>query len=68
MDDGNIAHVDLDRCIGCGVCVTKCPSDAIQMIKKDQENIPPPNMVAMYQEMAKKRAELQALKEQQSNA
>nr|MDO8114898.1 4Fe-4S binding protein [Candidatus Sigynarchaeota archaeon] len=33
-------HVDLDRCIGCGVCVSGCKSNAINLVKK-QTYLPP---------------------------
>jgi Fe-S-cluster-containing hydrogenase component 2 len=40
MDNG-YASVDLARCIGCGLCVPTCPEDAIHLVKKDQEIVPP---------------------------
>jgi ferredoxin len=30
MED-NHPIVDLDWCVGCGVCVTKCPTDAAEL-------------------------------------
>lgn len=35
-DDG-FAEIDLDRCIGCGLCVTTCPTEALTMVRKAQE-------------------------------
>ena len=33
-----------EKCIGCGLCVSTCPSEAIQMVRKQPEEIvPPPN-------------------------
>jgi Fe-S-cluster-containing hydrogenase component 2 len=40
MDNG-YAVVNLARCIGCGLCVPTCPEDAIHLVKKDQETVPP---------------------------
>ena len=35
--------VDLDRCFGCAVCATGCPSDAIKMDAKTDFPVPPKN-------------------------
>jgi len=47
--EDEISHINLDRCIGCGVCVPTCPEEAIELIKKEEEIIPPKNTVATYQ-------------------
>ena len=31
-----------DRCIGCGLCIDYCPSEAIKLVHKDRENLTPP--------------------------
>ena len=36
-----IAEVNLDRCIGCGNCVALCPQEAIRLLKKEPEKVPP---------------------------
>ena len=33
------SRVDLDRCIGCGLCVTTCDFDAIKLDKKDKNHL-----------------------------
>lgn len=50
--------VDLDRCIGCGVCVPTCPEKAITLKKKEEETVPAKNVIAMYQAIMTKKAEL----------
>ena len=55
-----IAEVDLDRCIGCGLCVPSCDVEAIHLETKDKENqwVPPANVVQTYVNIAKERGKL----------
>jgi len=39
-DDAN--RIIREKCIGCGLCVTTCPSEAIMLIRKDASEIVPP--------------------------
>ena len=33
-----------EKCIGCGLCVSTCPSEAMALVRKQPEEIvPPPN-------------------------
>jgi formate hydrogenlyase subunit 6/NADH:ubiquinone oxidoreductase subunit I len=38
--DGH-STVELKRCIGCGLCVPTCPENAMRLIRKDKEVVPP---------------------------
>jgi Fe-S-cluster-containing hydrogenase component 2 len=53
--DADYPSVDLDRCIGCGVCSSKCPSGAIELKSKDNKYIPPKNTDAMYKKILMER-------------
>jgi ferredoxin len=40
LDTGGYATLDLDRCIGCGLCVTTCPSGALSLQRKPEAEQP----------------------------
>lgn len=35
MEDGK-AILDADRCIGCGLCVSTCPTDSLNLMRKPE--------------------------------
>jgi Fe-S-cluster-containing hydrogenase component 2 len=39
LDNGQ-AVLDLTRCIGCGLCVTTCPSDSLSLARKPEAEQP----------------------------
>jgi Na+-translocating ferredoxin:NAD+ oxidoreductase subunit B len=49
--------VDPDRCIGCGLCVTHCPADAVVLHQKAAESqyVPPKNVFETYMNIARER-------------
>ena len=47
--------IDLNRCIGCGVCVTPCKSGALTLAKKDKQTAPPKDMDTLYEEIMKQK-------------
>lgn len=58
IEEGENAYeVIKERCIGCGLCVTTCPSEAIELIRKEPEELAPPPMdeMAWYEERALER-------------
>jgi ferredoxin len=47
----NVAVINRDRCIGCGVCVAACVNDANRLHKKDKTHIPPKTHDDMYKKI-----------------
>jgi Pyruvate/2-oxoacid:ferredoxin oxidoreductase delta subunit len=43
IEEGDTAYqVARERCIGCGLCVSACPSESIRLVRKPSEKITPP--------------------------
>ncbi len=51
--------LDRDRCIGCGLCVTTCPEDALRLERKPETEQPmvPANQKEAFALRAKARAD-----------
>jgi Na+-translocating ferredoxin:NAD+ oxidoreductase subunit B len=56
----DIAQINLRRCIGCGLCVSTCPADAIRLIRKsdDAQYVPPVTGMEPYIRIAQERGKL----------
>jgi Fe-S-cluster-containing hydrogenase component 2 len=52
--DGKM-QVDRERCIGCGLCVTTCPSGALRLVEKEQRKVPPDDTKALYMRLLQDR-------------
>lgn len=52
--------LDKDRCIGCGLCVTKCPTKSISLIRKTKDSLPvvPKNFAITNIKLAQERGVL----------
>ena len=61
VDD--VAVIDTNRCIGCGLCVSTCPEKALKLIRKPLEQQPevPRDTFDVYLRMRKKKEKLKAL-------
>jgi Na+-translocating ferredoxin:NAD+ oxidoreductase RNF subunit RnfB len=46
--EDTVSSVDLARCIGCGLCVPTCPENAMSLVKKAQEILPPQTEEDLY--------------------
>ncbi|MGD2038290.1 MAG: 4Fe-4S binding protein [Desulfobacterales bacterium] len=58
IEEGEEAYrIIKEKCIGCGLCVSTCPSDAIQLIRKPPEAIeaPPKDEMEWYEKRGKLR-------------
>jgi Fe-S-cluster-containing hydrogenase component 2 len=52
----DVAVVDPDRCIGCGLCVPTCDFEAMSLRKKEGEAyVPPRTVVETYMNIAQER-------------
>ena len=52
--EDDTAAIDLDRCIGCGLCVTTCPTEAAQLVKKaeNEQYQPPESKAEVFMQLA----------------
>ncbi|PKN51508.1 MAG: 4Fe-4S ferredoxin [Deltaproteobacteria bacterium HGW-Deltaproteobacteria-13] len=45
IEEGDDAyHVIKNRCIGCGLCVSTCPSEAVRLVRKEKDQIVTPSV------------------------
>jgi Fe-S-cluster-containing hydrogenase component 2 len=53
-DDGPAA-VEVERCIGCGLCVTTCATGAVRLVANSDARIPPKDTPRLYARMYRER-------------
>jgi ferredoxin len=58
---GKVARIDIDQCLGCGVCVPACPENGITLRSRGQRVITPVDSVHRTVAMAVERGKLQHL-------
>jgi Fe-S-cluster-containing hydrogenase component 2 len=61
LGDGKMV-LDLDRCIGCGLCITTCPTDSLSLKRKPEAAQPfiPKNIVDTHIKLGRARGKLTA--------
>jgi ferredoxin len=47
LGEEDVPEVDLDRCIGCGVCATGCSEEAISLEERPDIPVPPVDQKAL---------------------
>jgi Fe-S-cluster-containing hydrogenase component 2 len=59
LDDNTVA-LDVDRCIGCGLCITACPTESLSMVRKPEAEQPevPKNMIEAAMKLGQARGKL----------
>ncbi len=58
IEEGEDAYLVIkEKCIGCGLCISTCPAEAIQLIRKQPEEMvsPPSDEMAWYEERGRQR-------------
>jgi len=54
--DGDGVSLNADRCIGCGLCVSTCPSGALRLVRKPGAEYIPEDMSATWRLLSEARA------------
>ena len=54
----DISSIKRKRCIGCGNCAAKCPSEAISMNKRERQFTPFPSMDVLFDKVMQRKIRL----------
>jgi Fe-S-cluster-containing hydrogenase component 2 len=58
--EGDTVRLDSDRCIGCGLCVSTCPTDSLSLVRKPESEQPdvPKNFIDAAFKLGKARGKI----------
>jgi ferredoxin len=49
--EDDVSVIDLTKCLGCGLCVTGCPNEAVKLnLRPDAEIIHPPENYKVWEQ------------------
>jgi ferredoxin len=49
------SYVEQVRCIGCGLCISTCPDEAIRLFEREDAKIPPKSQMDLYMQIVRER-------------
>jgi electron transport complex protein RnfB len=58
--EDNVAEVNTEECIGCGLCVTTCPAEAMVLVERKQVPSTPANIMEMSTKVLQEKGRLDA--------
>jgi ferredoxin len=48
MTEEQVAGINLDKCIGCGLCINVCPEEALMLVSKPEEELREPPYTSRF--------------------